>query len=360
MQSRARKFFAALRTVAVVVGVTLVLDFAVTLFIPAKLLDSWLAARERDAAVYDRTVAWHHEIRPNLDLERLWGATRYRFRSDAHGHRTGACAGDVDAPLFQGRTVFVVGDSFTQGLGVTFEDSVAGLLACAYRDAGFSARNLGTTSYSPVIYHCRIADAARRTGVRPSEIVLFLDISDIHNDANDYIEVDGRVKSGPPSIGRRIKDFLKRNFTSVSVVLELRERYEVHLAPPYAVTGNPLSRWTVDPALQQAWARRGLEVAGRNLDRLVALCREWGCRLTLVVYPWPDQLFAGDRNSLQVTHWRDWSATRDVRFVDAFGPFFERPAEQAVRDWYIPGDIHFNEAGNRRLFEAVWPLVAPR
>ncbi|MBM3642825.1 MAG: SGNH/GDSL hydrolase family protein [Alphaproteobacteria bacterium] len=359
MQSRARKFFAALRTVAVVVGVTLALDFAVTLFIPAKLLDSWLAARERDAAVYDRTVAWHHEIRPNLDLERLWGATRYRFRSDAHGHRTGACAGDVDAPLFQGRTVFVAGDSFAEGLGVAFEASVAGLLACAYREAGFSVRNLGTQTYSPVIYHHRIADAVRRTGVRPSEIVLFLDLSDIHNDANDYVEIGGRVLNEPPSVGRRSKDFLKRNFTSIAVAFELRQRYAVEHASPIAVSGNPLARWTVDPALQQAWARRGLEVAGRNLDRLVALCREWGCRLTLVVYPWPDQLFAGDRESLQVTHWRDWSAARDVRFVDAFAPFFERPAEQAVREWYIKRDIHFNDAGHRHLFEAVWSQIKP-
>jgi len=359
MQSRVRKFRAALRIGAVVLGIALALDVVVTPFIPASLLDSWLASRARDALIYDRTIAWHHELRPNLDINQFSGSGHYRLRTDAHGHRTGACASDVEAPMVQGRTVFVVGDSFAEGLGVTFEASFAGLLACAYRDVGFSARNLGTQTYSPVIYHRRIADAARRTGIRPSEIVLFLDLSDIHNDANDYFEVDGRVTTGPRSVGRRIKDFLKRNVTSISLILELRERYAVYFGSPVAVKGNLLARWTIDPALQEAWARRGLEVAGRNLDRLVALCREWGCRLTLVVYPWPDQLFAGDRESLQVTHWRDWSAARDVRFVDAFAPFFERPAEQAVREWYIKRDIHFNDAGHRHLFEAVWSQIKP-
>ena len=87
------------------------------------------------------------------------------------------------------------------------------------------------------------------------------------------------------------------------------------------------------------------------MDEIVDLCREWKCQLTLVVYPWPDNVAAGDPDSIHVRHWRDWAAARGVRFVDGFAPFFRAPADVTVRKYYIHGDTHFNAAGHRLLFE---------
>jgi hypothetical protein len=111
----------------------------------------------------------------------------------------------------------------------------------------------------------------------------------------------------------------------------------------------------------EKWGRRGLELAGNNLDQIVAICREWDCRITLVVYPWPENVAAGDRDSIQVTHWRAWAAFRNVRFIDGFAPFFREPAESALRKYFIAGDVHFTELGHRLLFDEVrkWPLTSP-
>lgn len=341
-----------LRPVAIIVAVTLALDFAVTLFIPAATLDSWVAARDRDAQIYDRTVAWHHDIRPNLDTTRLWGKDRYPFRSDRHGFRTGRCAAE-GTPEERDKTVFIVGDSFVEGLGLAFEDSFSGLLACALRDRGLAAHSLGTMGYSPVIHHRKIAEMVRRLGHPPREIVVFLDISDIHNDAVDYVEIGGRVHSERPTLARRTKDFLKRNFTSFAVIFEANQRYLVTHATPVTVLNNPLSRWTVDKALLAAWGERGLATAAANLEKIVEQCRAWRCRLTLVVYPWPDQIAAADRDSIQVRYWRVWSAKNGVRFVDAFGPFFALPADEAIARYFIRGDVHFNAAGSRLIADEV-------
>lgn len=109
--------------------------------------------------------------------------------------------------------------------------------------------------------------------------------------------------------------------------------------------------WSLDPAAMEKWGRRGLALADGNMDKIVELCRQWNARLTLVVYPWPANVLAGDRNSIQVTHWRDWAARHGVRFIDGFAPFFREPAEEAVRKYYIPGDVHFSAAGHRLLFD---------
>ena len=48
---------------------------------------------------------------------------------------------------------------------------------------------------------------------------------------------------------------------------------------------------------------------------------------------------------------------RDVRFVDGFTPFFREPAGVAIGRYFIPGDVHFTEAGNRLIFDTVKKAV---
>lgn len=120
--------------------------------------------------------------------------------------------------------------------------------------------------------------------------------------------------------------------------------------------------WTVDDALYEAWGRRGLEAMASRMDRMLALLRARGVRLTVVVYPWPDQVLAGDRESRHASFWRAWSEERAVRFVDLFPDFIgDRPAEnrRAVDRYFIPGDVHFNRAGNRYFAELLIERLGP-
>ena len=77
----------------------------------------------------------------------------------------------------------------------------------------------------------------------------------------------------------------------------------------------------MDPEPMAEWGRRSLQLATENVDNIAGLCREWQCKITLVVYPWPDNVAEGDRNSIQATHWRAWAAAHGARFIDGFAPF---------------------------------------
>ena len=59
------------------------------------------------------------------------------------------------------------------------------------RRAGRVVYDLGVRSYSPIIYHRKVADVVRRLGVMPAEVVVFLDVSDIQDDAEIYEETPG-------------------------------------------------------------------------------------------------------------------------------------------------------------------------
>ena len=329
----------------VILVITLALDFVLLATVFSGLKRTWADAATSYTRAYI-TTAYHHDLAPNANSERAWGNIVYAWRTDRYGFRTGACApgeAEKDRPA-----IFVIGDSFTEGSGSTYEKSFVGLMACDAAKQGKAVWNLGVASYSPVIYFRKIEAAARHLGIKPAELYVFLDLSDIDDDANGYrVGEDGVVRS---LVVQRfdIGQFLLGNFATFRLI------YDLYLTSPITTLGSlghDRARWTLEPDLMEKWGRRGLELAGDNLDKIVALCREWECRMTLVVYPWPDNVAAGDRNSIQVTHWRAWAAARNVRFVDGFAPFFREPADVALAKYFIAGDVHFSELGNRLLFD---------
>lgn len=344
------------RSLSIIVGVTLLLDFSITTIVSRAFLDELIPLGFQDEENYRLDVPWHHELRANLRTQRRWGPFEYPFATDEHGFRTGECAGS-DPTKERDNTVFVVGDSFAEGLGVPFEESFAGLLACAYRTQGMVVRNLGTLSYSPVIYYRKIAESARRLGLTPREVVVFLDISDIHNDARDYREVGDSVVSDTTPLGRRLADFLKRHFSTFALLSRLRLLMR---ADEVVLPVSTLADWTTERDKLDSWGRAGLAANERNLGKIVDQCQAWKCRMTLVVYPWPKQILRGDLDSLQVTHWRAWSAARGIDFIDAFPPFFVLPADVALERYFLSGDVHLNARGNRLVFDTVWPELVRR
>src|SRR5581483_5439665 len=346
--------------VLLILAITLGLDYALTNTLFANLRQTVSKAEAENWSTYIDSPIYDHDLIANKNTERAWGRIVYSWKTDRYGFRTGACAGsDAD----KGKpAVFVIGDSFVEAMGSTFEKSFPGLIACDAAKQGKAAWNLGVASYSPAIYHLKLKAAADKLGLTPKSIYLFLDLSDIDDDANVYqVRADGTVGKTPVHYKPFVKgtpfdlgQFLLNNFTSI------RFAYDLWLTSSFSYKeslGRDRARWTVDPDLMNKWGKRGLAIAAANLEKVVELCKQWDCQLTLIVYPWPDNVVAHDKNSIQVTYWRSWAEQFGVRFVDGFAPFFEDTAEKTLEKYYIAGDVHFTEAGNRLIFDTVKQAV---
>jgi len=334
----------------------LVMDYLAMATLFSGMKRSWNEAYEANLHAYVG-APWHHDLRPDEKSTRIWGRERFSWQTDRYGFRTGECApGEAEKSR---PAIFVIGDSLVEALGSSYERSFVGLMACDAARQGKAVWNLGVASYSPVIYHRKISAAAEKLGIKPAEIFVFLDPSDIDDDANVYrVGDDGVVTFANPARPVQVPfdpgQFAIDNLATAPLL------YSLYLATTLNQSnslGRDRARWTVDPALMEKWGKRGLEVAAGNLDRIVALCRDWQCRMTLVVYPWPDQIAAHDRDSIQVSYWRDWSAGHDVRFIDGFAPFFRDPADAVLAKYFLPGDVHFTEAGNRFFYEELRKAV---
>jgi len=319
-----------------------------------------------------KSVIFHHGLQPNFDGIEGWGPFRYRFATNNLGLRDETVR---DVPMhFDGRRIILIGDSFTEGSGLPFEKTFAGMLALSpsARQNKTEVLNAGVVSYSPVIYYKKIKHLLD-IGVRFDEVVAFPDISDVQDEATSYFCIDEDVKyrqyCREDSSHEISRSKLLSNFVVTHRVQSLAKNAIVQWRGGHAAKVMhrlPRSGWTIPgfdvgnhyaPLGIEGGITRGLQ----NMQLLGDLLKSRGISLRLVVYPWPMQLAKDDRNSRHVAMWRDFCARNCRDFINLFPTFFNE--KDMHSDWYerlfIVGDVHFSAEGNKLVFRAVAKRLIP-
>jgi len=144
----------------VIIAIILTLDFVLLATVFSGWKRNWADAATAYTQAYISTP-YHHDLAPNANSTRVWGNISYSWRTDHYSFRIGACApGEVEKSW---PAIFVIGDSFTEAMGSSYEKSFAGLMACDAAKQAKAVWNLGVVSYSPVIYHRK--DPRRRRAI---------------------------------------------------------------------------------------------------------------------------------------------------------------------------------------------------
>lgn len=320
---------------------------------------------------------FHHDLRPRASVEdEVWGPRRSPYRTNSLGFRDRAVR-EVALVSERPRIVFI-GDSFTEGAGVRYEDSFVGRVEDALAPRGVEVLDAGVISYCPIIYYRKVEHLLEDVGLRFDALVVYIDIGDIQDEVTYKLDAEGNVRSRPVRRvqelaadqehgGRgffrfpRLKKFLDRNSLLWSHAYVALERL-------FPMEGNRAGLWTVHADEFNAYGREGLELARENMDRLAELLHRHGIRLTVAVYPWPDQIRHLDLKSKQVTFWSEWAAAHGAGFIDYFPRFIGSvPADKVLDRYFIPGDVHWNEEGHRLIAEGFlehyaavppWPVAA--
>jgi lysophospholipase L1-like esterase len=318
-------------------------------------------------AIYD------HGLAANFDGYDVWGEVRYRLITDSLGFKD-ASVREV-ALKSASRRILLIGDSFTEGIGVSIEDSFAGMLQRAgqERSEKIEFLNAGVASYSPSIYYKKIKYLLD-TGLQFDEVVLFSDTSDVTDEATSYFCIDDDPKyrvhctAAEGSAQPGVTSPKKPNFLIDNFVVTNKVRISVKRSIQ-SFLGNRRKSIDTDHA-RIGWAVPGLPVGNdylplgidggiaRSLQNMRALSDLLATRnipLTIVVYPWAQQIAQEDRDSRQVALWSEFCPGRCKAFINLFPVFFA--AADADKDWYehlfILGDDHFSAAGHRFMFREI-------
>ena len=313
---------------------------------------------------------YHHDLRPRASVEdEVWGPRRSPYRTNSLGFRDRTVR-DIPLRADRPRIVFI-GDSFTEGAGVRYEDSFVGRVDAALAPRGVEVLNAGVISYCPIIYYRKVKHLLEDVGLELGALVVYIDIGDIQDEVTYKLDAEGNVRSRPVRRvqelaadqehgGRgffrfpRLKKFLDHNSLLWSHVYVGLERL-------FPMEGNRAGLWTVHDDAFAAYGREGLELARENMDRLAELVRPRGIALTVAVYPWPDQIRHHDLHSKQVAFWKDWAAAHGAGFIDYFPRFIgSAPAKEVLDRYFIRGDVHWNEEGHRLVADGFLEQYAAR
>jgi hypothetical protein len=318
-------------------------------------------------SVYD------HGFAADFDGYDVWGELRYRLTTNSLGFKDARVR---NVPLKSAsRRILLIGDSFAEGIGMSFEDSFAGMLDHAGQErqdkqGKIEFLDAGVASYSPSIYYKKIKYLIE-IGLQFDEVVLFSDTSDVTDEATSYFCIDEDPKyrahcssaegsAQPAETAAKKPDFFIDRFVVTNRVrIHLKRSIQSFLGNRRKAINTDHARigWTI-PGLDVGNSYRPLGVDGgiarslQNMGKLADLLAARKIPLTIVVYPWAQQLAQGDRDSRQVSLWRDFCPDRCKAFINLYPAFFA--AADTDKDWYehlfILGDDHYSAEGNRFMF----------
>jgi hypothetical protein len=230
-----------------------------------------------------------------------------------------------------------IGDSFTEGVGLSHEKTFVGLIEQALEASRFDVLNAGVSSYSPRLYYLKVKHLIEEVGLRLDEVRVYVDISDVQDEViyQDYVP-------RPLSTGQKLDHVLTRN---VYLYYALRKSTKIFRA--YDRFYQERGTWAHNAEAFESWGREGLLLAQENMDKLVRLCSAHGIKMTIAVYPWPVQIERKDSTAKPVAVWETFARERDIAFVNYFPHFInETPSEEIMDMYFIKGDRHLNESGH--------------
>lgn len=299
---------------------------------------------------------YHHTLSANYDgLGR--NQSEYRFCTDADGLKS-KCGAVSDNKKID---IGFLGDSFTEGLGLPYEKTFVGLIAEKLPQKKIA--NLAVAGYSPTIYYLKLKDFLAK-GYKFKELVVYIDISDISNEANFAI-VDGKVVETITDTSKH-KMFPLLNFGLKGLRDGLRARFGIlqqDYHANYLDLTDPIYRrdfrggaWTVDDS-DEGYGKLGvkgsIDKSLAMMEKLYDLCKINNIKLSVGVYPWPSQILYDVEESKQVRIWKSFCTDKCENFYNSFPAFFSliksSSKKEVINNNYFYGDMHFNENGNQLI-----------
>lgn len=320
----------------------------------------------------------HHAFRPNCHSIQQWGGDWYEFYTNSLGFRDDRIR---EVPLTDPKPrILLLGDSFTEGK-IAWRDSFAGRITVHFPQYDFL--NGGTYSYAPSNY-LNVGRKVLAAGVDIDEVIVFIDLSDVQDEAAYYRDVDASGAVAGPLRGQRWvmspyaswRIRIAKYLMLTNSVIGFFERWVIshgyfHL--PTAALGDTFdmerSAWTyrkvneTDPSYR-GYAPLGMEGGiAKEKAKMDLLWQELAKRnipISVVVYPYPAQLVHDSVGSRQVRMWREWCDGTCKRFVSVFPEFFavkEQCPKGQPGCWYpklfLFGDMHYSAGGNALVADAV-------
>tara|TARA_B100000963_G_scaffold317387_1_gene297807 strand:+ start:6487 stop:7620 length:1134 start_codon:yes stop_codon:yes gene_type:complete len=298
--------------------------------------------------------------------------TRERFKSsfpsnnlytDNFGLRTGKNT-KKDPTL---KNILVFGDSMTYGVGLDYEKTYAGIIDEKMQN--YNLYNFGVGSYAPSVHLYKLRQAIKQN-IIPDKILLFLDLSDVNDEARRWVDdeesTDGipRRPENKPNWAKE-KKFFTKNFKlskDISSIINFNLRNfrdraktslihnEENLKIKFSVQGQ-FTYTKLDNLDKSFWKDGeflyGLNKIKKKISQISKLAKENNSKFYLIIYPWGETLFKGEKEFSWSNFGNDLCKINDCVLINAIPEFnkYKEINKNWLNELYFLNDEHLNKGG---------------
>jgi len=283
--------------------------------------------------------------------------------------------------------ILFIGDSFTEGVYLNYEKTFVGIIDSALSEKNIETLNAGIASYAPSVYWRKIKYLIEDLDLTFNEVFVYLDLTDAYDENFHYETKEdntiGRKRYKDTrkfSSIEKIKIFFKKNTTVTYFILNIIQE----LATPtdnkiFKIEDNKITdlngkeldinnnkwagildknsiyaKWAVDSVQYSIWGKNGNKKCLFYMEKLHSLLKKNNIKLSIAVFPWPDNIWYEDLNSIHVKLWSDWAEHNNIDFINHFPSIIKTKITdlekiKLLEKYYILGDPHFNANGNRLI-----------
>jgi len=293
----------------------------------------------------------HHEHPKNFKFRAYepsgeWGNFTINF--DKYGNRVIKDLCKEGNSEYSSR-IILLGDSFIEGIQVSDEDSIGGLLQKEYCESKLKVINLGVTSYSPVLTYIQLFNQIQENPdliIKNSILIHFLSGNDLEDD-NYYSKKVETIKKGTityPIINSKKNNKLLKTLSRKSYFVRLIRRIiltiKVNISEIFFDKKVQLSR-----NLFNSFDKCKVNSIKRNstkfyLSKINTLVKQNGGKYFITAIP-------HDSRKREITNYSCFKKIAEelnIKFIESPDVFFNNPSI-----YYFEKDLHLNKEGNRIL-----------
>ena len=279
----------------------------------------------------------------------------------------------------------LIGDSFIEGVGLEYKDTIVGILNKKLENNQFKFLNAGVASYSSYIYLKKIENIINRNkDLRIKDVIVFLDKSDVSDDEKYLDEPEYFKNTKGKFINQRREDFSKdlkdlslwrfytkqtisgkviklgtdqlENFISninkrIIISRKLNKSFfnvtKLEIKAIKSINNKPHIRNWYQGKIWEQKTKNNIIFSIENLYLLKNFLDKKNIDLLVVLYPWSFEIDDKDIREKYLEFITPLLKENNIEYVSVYSKFLEGNIYENIGKFYFYNDIHFNRQGNK-------------
>ena len=298
----------------------------------------------------------------------------------------------------------IIGDSFVEGVGLIYDDTITGLLNSKLTKEQFSNfefLNAGVASYSTYIYLKKIKSVLNANKwLKVSSVVVLHDKSDLRDDLiylkmnkpSEFEIVDMKYKNRRKyffyedlknysfwrfyrkqtiigllldNIGNRIEDFFRNLRDRYKLASKNNKNFfEINKYQIRAIRSvNSMKSTKKFYYNKKKWNDEGIKSLNFTIENLLKLknyLNTINIKLYVLLYPYSYEILEDNPRLLYLNSVIPKLEENNINYLNTYPKFFIGDIYKNIDNFYIYNDIHYNKLGNLLLTDIIFDEIYKR